>query len=135
LPTGTLYVLQSRSSHATVAANRQLVHKIGITGGDVEARVAGAADDPTYLLAPVDVVATYKLYEVNRKRLEALIHRVLGAVRFNIEIPDRFGKPVRPREWFLVPLPIIDELVARIDDGSIVGMTYDPSSAALVKDA
>jgi hypothetical protein len=135
LPAGTLYVLQSRSSHPTVAANRHLIHKIGITGGEVEARIAGAADDPTYLLAPVDVVATYKLYEVNRKRLEALIHRVLGAVRFNIEIPDRFGKPVRPREWFLVPLPIIDELVARIGDGSIVGMTYDPSSAAFVSEA
>jgi hypothetical protein len=134
LPTGTLYVLQSRSSHPTVAASRDLVHKIGITGGDVQARIAGAADDPTYLLAEVDVVATYKLYEVNRKRLEALIHRVLGAVRFNIEIPDRFGKPVRPREWFLVPLPIIDELVARIGDGSIVGLTYDPSKAAFVKD-
>jgi hypothetical protein len=134
LPTGTLYVLQSRSSHPMVAANRHLVHKIGITGGDVEARTAGAADDPTYLLAPVDVVATYKLYEVNRKRLEALIHRVLGAVRFNIEILDRFGKPVRPREWFLVPLPIIDELVARVGDGSIVGMTYDPASAALVNE-
>jgi hypothetical protein len=134
LSTGTLYVLQSRSSHPTVAASRHLVHKIGITGGEVEARIAGAADDPTYLLAEVDVVATYKLYEVNRKRLEALIHRVLGAVRFNIEIPDRFGKPVRPREWFLVPLPIIDELVARIGDGSIVGLTYDPSKAAFVKD-
>lgn len=133
LPTGTLYVLQSRSSQPAVAASRHLVHKIGITGGDVQARIAGAADDPTYLLAEVEVVATYKLYGVNRKRLEALIHRVLGAVRFDIEITDRFGKPVRPREWFLVPLPIVDELVARIGDGSIVGMTYDPSKAALVE--
>ena len=135
LPTGTLYVLQSRSSHPAVADNRHLIHKIGITGGDVQARIAGAADDPTYLLAPVDIVATYKLYEVNRKRLEALIHRVLGAVRFNIEIPDRFGKPVRPREWFLVPLPIIDELVARVSEGSLVGMVYDPGRAALVRDS
>lgn len=131
-PTGTLYVLRSRSSHPNVAANRELVHKIGITGGPVEARVAAAADDATYLLADVEVVATYKLYDVNRKRLETLIHRVLGSVRFNIEIPDRFGKLVRPREWFLVPLPIIDELVSRIGDGSIVGLVYDPSKAALV---
>ncbi len=134
LPTGTLYVLQSRSSHPMVAANRHLVHKVGITGGDVEARIAGAADDPTYLLAEVDVVATYKLYDVNRRRLEALIHRVLGAVRFNIEIADRFGKPVRPREWFLVPLPVIDELVTRIGDGSILGRTYDPSKAEFVEE-
>jgi DNA-binding Lrp family transcriptional regulator len=132
LETGTLYVLRSRSSHPTIAANRELVHKIGITGGDIEARIAGAADDATYLLADVEIVATYKLYDVKRKRLEALIHRVLGGVRFNIEIPDRFGKPVRPREWFLVPLPIIDEIVAGISDGSIIGKVYDPSRAALV---
>lgn len=131
-PTGTLYVLRSRSSHPTVAAHRELVHKIGITGGSVEARIAGASDDATYLLAQVELVATYKLFEVNRKRLEALLHRVLERVRFHIEISDRFGKPVRPREWFLVPLPIIDEIVAGITDGSIAGKIYDPTKAALV---
>lgn len=134
LATGTLYVLRSRSTHPVVAANRDLVHKIGITGGSVEARIAAAADDPTYLLAGVDVVATYKLYEINRTKLEALIHRVFGAVRFEAEIPDRFGKPVRPREWFLVPLPIIDEVVERIGDGSIVDYVYDPQSASLRRD-
>lgn len=132
LGTGTLYVLRSRSTHPTVAANREIVHKIGITGGSVEARIAAAADDATYLLANVDVVATYKLYDINRPRLEALIHRVLDAVRFDVEIPDRFGKPVRPREWFMVPLPIIDEIVRRIGDGSIIGMRYDPATAGLV---
>ncbi|WP_342723398.1 GIY-YIG nuclease family protein [Sphingomonas palmae] len=132
LSTGTLYVLRSRSTHPTIAAHRDLIHKIGITGGPVEARIAGAADDATYLLAEVDVVATYKLFDVHRTRLEALIHRVLNKVRFDAEIPDRFGKPVRPREWFLVPLPIIDEIVARIADGTLAGMIYDPQSVALI---
>ncbi|MEA3010818.1 MAG: hypothetical protein QOJ91_2510 [Sphingomonadales bacterium] len=134
LPTGTLYVLRSRSSNPTVAANRELVHKIGITGGSVEARIAGAFDDATYLLAEVEIVATYKLFEVNRKRLEALLHRVLERVRFHVEISDRFGKPVRPREWFLVPLPIIDEIVVGITNGSIAGKIYDPTKAALVSE-
>jgi len=131
LPQGTLYVLRSRSTHPTIAANRDLVHKIGITGGSVEARIAGAADDPTYLLADVDIAATYKLYDVNRRALEALIHRMFDAVRFDIAIPDRFGKPVRPREWFLVPLGVIDEVVARTADGSIVDYVYDPKTASL----
>lgn len=135
LPTGTLYVLRSRSTHPTVSANRDLVHKIGITGGSVEARIAGAADDPTYLLADVEVVATYKLFDVDRSALEALIHRVFGAVRFDVEIPDRFGKPVRPREWFLVPLPVIDDVVGRIGDKTIVGMFYDPTTGGLVRSA
>ena len=135
LPTGTLYVLRSRSTHPTIAAHRELIHKIGITGGKVETRIAGAADDATYLLADVDVVATYTLHDVHRSRLEALIHRVLVRVRFEVEIPDRFGKPVRPREWFLVPLTIIDEIVDRIGNGTLAGMTYDPKTARLLPEA
>lgn len=135
LESGTLYVLRSRSTHPTIAEHRDLIHKIGITGGSVETRIAGAADDATYLLADVDVVATYKLYDINRPRLEALIHRVLDRVRFDAEIKDRFGKPVRPREWFLVPLPIIDEIVARISDGSLVQVIYDPLEARLTVQA
>ncbi|PZT92006.1 MAG: hypothetical protein DI625_14835 [Sphingomonas sp.] len=135
LSTGTLYVLRSRSTHPTIAAHRELIHKIGITGGKVETRIAGAADDATYLLADVDVVATYTLHDLHRSRLEALIHRVLARVRYDVEIPDRFGKLVRPREWFFVPLSIIDEIVDRIDDGTLVGMTYDPKTARLILEA
>ena len=135
LPTGTLYVLRSRSTHPTIAAHRELIHKIGITGGKVETRIAGAADDATSLLADVAVVATYTLHDVHRSRLEALIHRILASVRYDVEIPDRFGKPVRPREWFLVPLSIIDEIVERIDDGTLAGMTYDPEAARLISGA
>ena len=135
LPTGTLYVLRSRSTHPTITAHRELIHKIGITGGKVETRIAGAADDATYLLADVDVIATYTLHDVHPSRLEALIHRVLNRVRYDVEIPDRFGKPVRPREWFLVPLAIINELVDRIGDGTLAGMIYDPKTARLVPEA
>lgn len=135
LATGTLYVLRSQSTHPAIAENRDLIHKIGITGGAVEARIAGARDDATFLLADVEIAATYKLYDVNRPKLEALIHRVLSSVRYDAVISDRFGKAVRPREWFFVPLPVIDEIVARIADGTIVGMTYDRKKASLVADA
>lgn len=132
LETGTLYVLRSRSTHPTIVAHRDLIHKIGITGGSVEARISGAANDATYLLADVDIVATYKLFDVNRPRLEAMIHRVLDSVRYNVEIPDRFGKLVRPREWFLVPISIIDEIVERIGNQTLVGKVYDRDAAALI---
>jgi hypothetical protein len=134
LPTGTLYVLRSRSNHPAIAANRDLIHKIGITGGSVEARVASARDDATFLLADVDIVATYKLYDIDRPKLERLIHQVLDGVRLDTKIPDRFGKLIRPREWFMVPLSAIDEIVKRIDDGTLVGMAYDRERAQLVKE-
>ena len=131
LESGTIYVLRSKSDHPTVGANRELIHKIGVTGGRVEQRIAQAHLHPTYLMADVEVVATYKLFNINRTRLENLIHRVFGPARLDISIPDRFGRAVTAREWFLVPLFVIQEAVERIRDGSIRGYRYDPASAAL----
>ena len=132
IESGTIYVLRSMSEHPYVAQYRQLIHKIGVTGGKVETRIAGAENQATYLLAEVEIAATYKLHNVNRVKLEGLFHRVFGAAQIDLTIEDRFGKPVRPREWFLVPLHVIDEVVKRMVDGTIIGMVYDPQSASLV---
>lgn len=135
LASGTIYVLRSKSDHPVVAANRDVLHKIGVTGGRIEVRVANAKLDPTFLMADVDVVATYELFNVNRVKLENLIHRVFDPVQLDIEIRDRFGNPVKPREWFLVPVFVVNEVVERIKDGTITQYVYDPSAARLVKTA
>jgi len=129
---GTIYVLRSESDHPFVAEHRELIHKIGVTGGKVETRIANAAHDATYLLAGVEIVATYKLVKINRSKLEAILHRVFAPAQLDLEIKDRFGHPVKPREWFLVPLYVIDEAVERIRDGSIMDVTYVPATARLI---
>jgi len=129
---GTIYVLRSKSDHPIVVANRDLVHKIGVTNMDVAQRVAGARLQPTFLMADVEIVATYKLYNMSRTKLENVIHRVFAPARLDIEIKDRFGNPVVPREWFLVPLFVIDEDIAKIRDGTIARYVYDPHAASLV---
>ena len=132
---GTIYVLRSLSDHPYVAQHRDLIHKIGVTGSKVETRIANAEHDATYLLAKVEVVATYKLAGINRTRMENLFHRLFASARLNITINDRFGHPVQPQEWFLVPLFVIDEAVERIKDGTITNYVYDPKAARLVKAA
>lgn len=132
IESGTIYVLRSLSSHPFVAEHRELIHKIGVTGGKVESRIANAAHDATYLLADVEVVASYKLASVNRTKLEGIFHRIFAPAQLDLTIHDRFGHPVRPREWFLVPLHVIDEAVQRIRDGSITDVSYDPKTARLV---
>lgn len=132
IESGTIYVLRSQSTHPFVTEHRELIHKIGVTGGKVETRIAAAAKDATYLLADVEVVATYKLHNLNRTRLEGIFHRLFGAAQLDLSIEDRFGNPVKPREWFLVPLHVIDEAVERIRDGSIADVHYDPETARLV---
>lgn len=130
--TGTIYVLRSKSNHPVVAEHREVIYKIGVTSGSVETRIAGAEKSSTYLLAGVDVVATYKVYGVNCQKLEALLHKVFAAGQIDLSIPDRFGHLVKPREWFLVPLHVIDEVVEKIRDRSILGCRYDPASGSLI---
>ena len=97
----------------------------------METRIANAVNEATYLLAEVEIVATYKLVGIQRAKLENLIHRIFAPAQIDITIPDRFGKPVQPKEWFLVPLAVIDEAVGRIREGSIDDLVYDPKSARL----
>jgi hypothetical protein len=86
-------------------------------------------------MSDVEVVATYELYNINRIKLENLIHRVFDSAQLDIEIQDRFGNPVKPREWFLVPLFVVNEVVERIKDGTITQYVYDSTAARLVKTA
>lgn len=131
IKSGTIYVLRSQSSHPFVTDHRELIHKIGVTGGQVETRIANAAKDATYLLADVEIVATYTLHNINRTKLENIFHRVFAAAQLDLTIEDRFGNPVKPQEWFLVPLHVIDEVVERIRDGSIADMVYSAETARL----
>ena len=74
-----------------------------------------------------------RLSNINRAKLENLIQRIFDPARLDIEMKDRFGNPVTPREWFLVPLFAIDEAVDRIKDGTITDYRYNPAAAALTR--
>jgi len=128
---GTVYVLRSKSNFPFVLENRDVLHKIGVTGGSVENRIANASKEATFLLADVEVVATYELYNINRSKLEGLLHKIFDSARVDIEIKDRFGNPVKPEEWFLVPLFAIKEAMDRVKDGSITDYKFNPKTAAL----
>ena len=99
----------------------------------MQRRIVNAKLDATFLLADVEVVTTYVLYHINRTKLENLLHRFFSPGRLDITITDRFGIPVSPREWFQVPLFVIDEAIERIRDGSITEYRYDPTCVALVR--
>lgn len=133
LATGYIYVLRSHSEHPFIAENRSVIHKIGVTVGDVKSRIANAKKDPTYLLADVEIVATFKLANINQKKLEALLHQFFSSARLDLELIDRFGKPVKPREWFLVPLEVIEEVVEKIRAGTIDRCRYDLETANLTQ--
>ena len=133
IESGTIYVLRSLSKHPFVSEHRMLTHKIGVTGGKVQTRIADAENQATYLLAPVEVVAEYKLHNLSRTKLENIFHRLFSGVQLDLPIEDRFGKPVKPREGVVVPLQVIDETGEGIRDGTITELVYDPQTARLVR--
>jgi hypothetical protein len=133
IPSGTIYVLRSLSTQPEIVAIRDVLHKIGVTGGRVEDRICNAEKDATYLLAPVEIVATWKLANIRRFRFEQTLHRVFGSAKLQMRIPDRFGNQVEPQEWFIVPLAAINEVMKRIQDESIVDYVYDSSLGKLLK--
>ncbi len=133
LPAGSIYILRSKSDHPFIAQNRTVIHKIGVTGTDVKSRIANASKDPTYLLAEVEIVAVFTLANIDRVLLESLLHKFFDSARLKLGLEDRFGVPVEPREWFLVPLPAIDEAIKMIIDGTIGNFRYDRGTARIVQ--
>ncbi len=131
LVSGTIYVLRSKSEDPFIREHREVIHKIGVTGGDIQRRIANAKMDPTFLMANVEVVASYKLANINRVKLENLIHRFFEPAKLDITLTDRFGHPIVPREWFLTPLSIIDEVVDKVIKGTLPDYRYNPAKGKL----
>jgi len=129
---GFIYVLRSLSDHPFIAEHRDVIHKIGVTGGDVERRIGNAKKDPTFLLADVELVASYKLANINRVKLEHLLHDFFAEARMDMRLRDRFGGAVEPREWFLVPLPVIERFVQLLIEGRLERCEYDAGSAKII---
>ena len=130
--TGYIYVLSSLSDVPDVKSEKNL-YKIGFTTNSVEQRIANAENEPTYLMAPVKIVATYKVVNLNSQKFEDLVHQLLKAVQYQVVVYDENGIAHQPQEWFIVPLPVVDVIIRKIMDGSIVGYTYNPQMECLEK--
>ncbi len=129
---GYIYVLRSLSDDPQIAGLRDL-HKIGFSRGPVSKRIQNAAKSPTYLMAPVEVVASYQTFNLNVVKFENLLHRVFADVRLDITQIDRKGRNYDPSEWFVVPRIVIDQAVELIVSGEIVDYVYDKDACSLRK--
>ena len=132
LVTGYIYVLSSLSDDDAVKSEKNL-YKIGFTTKSVEQRIANAENEPTYLMAPVKIVATYKVVNMNSQKFEDLVHLLLNPVQYQVIVYDEKGIAHQPQEWFIVPLPVVDVIIKKIMDGTIVGYTYNPQMECLEK--
>lgn len=130
--TGYLYVLQSLSQQADIASIQNL-YKIGYSTVPVQERIKNAAEEPTYLMAPVKVVEVFECYNLNPQKFELLLHTFFGKACLNVDVFDKSGKRFSPREWFVAPLHIIEAAANMLINGEIVNYRYDPDSSGIVE--
>ncbi|MFA6897067.1 MAG: GIY-YIG nuclease family protein [Patescibacteria group bacterium] len=129
--TGYIYVLKSLSDNPRIA-NIKNLFKIGFSTTSVEDRIKNAKEDPTYLMAPVTIVATYRCFNMNPQRFERLIHRFFIKSCLDIEITDKNGRDYLPKEWFIAPITVIDTAIELIIKGEIVNYSYDKDTESIL---
>jgi hypothetical protein len=129
---GHIYVLRSLSDDPQIASLQDL-HKIGFSTTSVEQRITNASKQPTYLMAPVEIVEDYRTYNLKPSALEHLLHRIFAQVRLDITQIDRKGRDYDPSEWFIAPRKVINQAIMMIMSGEIVDYVYDPSAQRLVE--
>ncbi len=121
---GYIYILSSLSKNPDIQ-NVNNLHKIGYSTMSIEKRIANAENEPTYLMAPVKLIAGYQCYNINAQKFENLLHTFFGNACLDIEVADKQGKMRKPKEWFIAPLDAIQFAVDSLLDGSIVNYRYD----------
>jgi hypothetical protein len=128
---GYIYVLRSKSNDDRILAIDNL-YKIGYSNFEVEERIKNAEKDPTYLMAPVKIVTSWKCYNMNAQKLEQLLHNFFGKACLNIDIYDENKQRHAPREWFVAPLGIIEQAIELIISGDVIKYKYDHENFTII---
>lgn len=110
---GSIYVLKSLSNNPEIN-NIKNLYKIGYTSGLVSKRIANAENEDTYLYAPVEVVRNYQIINVDAHKFETVLHHMLDSTQLQVEITAPNGHLIKPREWFVVSLNQIEDIINRI---------------------
>lgn len=129
--TGWIYVLKSKSTNPEIS-NIENLYKIGFSSNSVDERIKNAKNEATYLFADVKKIATYKVYNRNADKLESLIHRFFGQTCLNVDLFDKKGQRITPREWFIVPFEVIEEAIELILNENIINYEYDLINKKLI---
>ncbi|NGX29186.1 MAG: hypothetical protein K940chlam4_00013 [Candidatus Anoxychlamydiales bacterium] len=121
---GCIYVVKSLSDKPAIASIKNL-YKIGFSQTNIKDRLKNAYQDPTFLMAPVKPIISYKCFNMNPQKLELLLHRFFGKACLDIDIFDEKGKRCNPREWFIAPLHAIEQAIHLILNGTITKYHYE----------
>ena len=130
--TGYIYILSSLSNNPQIQAIKDL-HKIGYSTRPVEERIENAEKDPTFLMAPVKIVSTYKVYNFSPRRFESVIHSFFKDKCLDFKIADNSRISRKPKEWYVVPLQTIDQVIQLIINNEISNYKFNTTNSQIEK--
>ena len=129
---GHIYVLRSLSQKYEIRQLKDL-YKIGYCTTDITGRIKNAGKEPTYLMSDVEVVLSARCYNLSVRKFEAGIHAFFNKVNVLFEIKDDKGVAHFPKEWFIVPLSVIEEAIQIIIADNVEQFFYDSNMQMIVK--
>ena len=130
--TGNIYVLSSLSEKPEIQSIKDL-YKIGFSTTSVEERIENAENETTFLMAPVKIVSSYKTFNLNPQKFEDLIHQVFSIRRLDIKVADKEGNLKKPKEWYIVPIRVIEQAIELIINKQIQNYKFDHLQNKIVK--
>ena len=131
--TGCIYILASETRAPALADLKRAgrLVKIGYSTQSVEERVKNAAADPTYLEAPVKILASLDCFNLNPQKVEHLIHAFLARQRLQITLISSKGAPYTPTEWFAVDRDTAIAVAEHIVKGDIMDYRMDNTTGRI----
>ncbi|MDA7837688.1 GIY-YIG nuclease family protein [Candidatus Pelagibacter sp.] len=122
--TGHIYVLSSLSKKPEISSIRDL-YKIGYCTSMIEDRIKNAENETTYLMAPVKIISAYKTFNLDPQKFESIVHNFFSERCLDVKIADKKGSYKMPKEWYIVPIKIIDQAIQLIINNEIQNYKFD----------
>ena len=129
--TGNIYILSSLSEKPEIKSIKNL-YKIGYCTTSIKKRTENAENETTFLMAPVKLVSSYQTFNSNPQKFEDVIHQFFSERCLDIKIADRNGNYKKPKEWYIVPIKVIEQVIELIEKREIQKYKFDHLSDKII---
>lgn len=130
--TGHIYVLSSLSEKPEIKSIKDL-YKIGFCTTSIEERISNSENETTFLMAPVKIVSAYKTFNLDPQKFESIIHNFFSERCLDVKIADKKGNYKMPKEWYIVPINAIEEIIQLIINNQHLNYKFDHLQNRIIK--
>ena len=122
----------SSSSEKPEIKSIKNLYKIGYCTTSIKKRTENAENETTFLMAPVKLVSSYQTFNSNPQKFEDVIHQFFSERCLDIKIADKDGNYKKPKEWYIAPIKVIEQVIELIEKREIQKYKFDHLSDKII---